>query len=1511
MAFGSFGYNASRARRRRLNSGRPSVRAQAIQPQLESLEPRQLLAALIGIQPNDGELLSDGQILDRAPTSLTFRFDETPPALNVSQIPGNIRITRSGDDGIFGNANDVVIQPGYIGAGENANEAIVRFASTLPDDIYRIDAYGTALQFELDLGAQVIAVVPQPITQAGGVLTQARDQIAVYFNNDNLNPASARDPRFYQLIFTNDTATNTDDGEIIHPTSISYDAGSDRVMLTFAAPLDELTSGPGTFRLRIGTDEAMPLPPVSAAVSGDAGSSYDTAADLGSLGRSQIVSASIIDGELYPLDFPGGNNDPGHRDLPLESDNQHIPDTILPDGTRVATKDDQAGVQTIGFVFRRTYGLDPFGVPLRNLITEPQKQRTRELFELYGDKIGVQFFEVEESTLPDLLAAEIPFFSVVTGDMRAVDPVAQTGRDGVVGIAGPVIDPILGEVPTAIVDAAEFLEDSYGGSWFNTAGGLITYLLGTAFADDLPPGTLGSNQVLANYDPEPVFPGDNDLVHAMHLFRPEGRDIDLYRFELTQSGLFSAETTAERATDVSFLDTNLRLYREDEAGNRELVARNDDYFSNDSFISLNLEPGVYYVGVSASGNDQYDPAVEDSGIGGTTSGDYELRLDFRPDVNNTLVDATGVAFDGDADGVPGGVYNFWFRAQTPENTLIVDKSAPGGGVGSLTSPFNNIATAIAAASVGDIVRIVGNGGADGNFNTLGDNLAYEIGFDTLSRPLQDGATLEVPRGVTVMVDAGAIVKLRRARIGVGSSSAQVNRSASALQVLGIPGRQVIFTSAHDETIGVDTNPVATTAKAGDWGGLLFRKDIDDAQGRFGYEDAGIFLNYVNHADLRYGGGEVVIDSIQQVVTPVQMLEARPTVSFNQIMRSADAAMSADPDAFEETNFHTGVYQSVPFTSDYTRVGPDIHGNTLTNNSINGLFVKISTPAGNDLRPMTVSGRWDDTDIVHVVSETLVVQGTTGGPLQRSSRAPSITRVTVAPDEGGSLISGDYSYKFTFVMNDGTETTASAPTLPQNVLGRGVQGTIVLGNLPLTNTSVSGRRIYRSSANGAGPYTLVAELPLSVATFTDNGTVNNGEQLDEKNLDLTARLDARLSIDPGTVVKLDGANIEASLGGALYAEGTDGHDIIFTSVRDDRYGAGSTFDTRNDGANTSPTPGDWGGIIATAMSQLSVDYGVIAFGGGIAKVEGSFTGFNAMEIHQANARVTHSTFSSNGDGTGGQAPEERLGRGFNAPGSIFIRGAQPVIVSNIIRDGEGPALNINPGALNSDLVVDLGRTTGEADPIRAYGDNQGALIRNNRIGGNAVNGMVVRSEVLNTESVWDDTDIVHVVFEEIVVPNFHTFGGLRLESSVNGSLVVKFSGADAGLTAGGTPSDQGDRIGGGVQIVGQPGSPVILTSLRDDSVGAGFDPSGRSQSDTDGNGDRLDPGSSLPTGPEVNNGTLIDNDVIVSAPGAFAVDPAAGGDIQTMGVTVLTQNAVLQNQNYFGLFTNYVDVGRNG
>lgn len=1300
---------------------------------LEQFEQRILFAispTLVAIQPNEGDVLLENNIRSIAPRELTLRFDDGQVIDPATVSTNTVLVYRSGGDGVWGNANDLLLNSAqvYVGIGERPNEVIVRFSENLPDDFYRVTIVGSGINplrnqeglafnngadftrnFRLDLGAQVTAVVPQPITRGPNGLEQDVNRIDVYFNADRLSSASAQNPALYQLIYTNGTATNTDDS-FVNPVSATYEPQNNRVVLRFASIPQ------GTYRLRIGDDSfSVPAPGNGVNVMTpllDPGSSMGNATNVGTLtGTSIVVTGQAIDtnesdGAAYVLNFPGSPFEPGHRLLPWNQSENHV-DFF----------DFEAGITTIYYNFKRDYGFDPLGNLLTNQITETQKQRAREVFEFYAHFLGVQFVETESSGI-----------TVVTGDPRAIAPTIPTGPNGVGGIAS-----YLG---TAIMNnAVNWGNSEFGGSWFRVAMHEIGHAIGLDHAYDLPAGTImGGSDLGFGLPAEPVFPGDNDIIHGQHLYNPESKDIDFYRFQLSGRGQFSAETIAERLPNSSLLDTVITLYN----ATGQVIARNDDYFSKDSFIDLELDAGVYYVAVASTGNIQNNPLVADSGLGGTSQGSYELRLNFKPiPSGSVLVDATGTRFDGDMDGRPGGTYDFWFQAATSENTIYVDKVAPTNGAnGSLQNPYSNIEVALAAAAalratvdegVPVIVRIVGNGGADNNLGTAADNLAYEIGRDIFNQPLADGEDMEVPEGVTVMIDAGAIFKLNRANINAGSTQAGLPDSAgAALQILGTPQQQVLFTSYSNMAIGKSTRdtPQNTvprpTLQSGNWGGLVFRYDSD-------YEQQGIFLNYVSHAQITYGGGSVLVDSIESVYNPIHIESSRPTILNNHIFASADAAISANPNAFEETLFRDATY-----TADYRRVGPDFYGNifdprsTLSTadnnfptNSINGLFIRIRTEAGIPLDTLDVSARFDDTDIVHVITENLVIRGTPGGP---------------------QLVNGQYE----------------------------------------------------------------------------------------------ARLDGRLSIDPGIVVKLQGARIEAGIGAQFIAEGDAGNRVIFTSLFDDRYGAGGAFDTDNDLKETVRTVaarGDWGGIYYDALSSGSLDHVLVTFAGGLVPIEGTFARFNALEIRQAEVRVTNSIFERNAAGYSGT---NRNGRGTNDEATIFVRGAQPILVSNIIRNNDGDAISIDVNSLNWRSLPDYGRSTGAADLFDRYNDNQGPLVRLNRMDGNAINGMAVRGGVLTTEGVWDDTDIVHVVRSEIVMPNYHAYNGLRLKSSVNESLVVKLAGATAGFTASGTPLEISDRIGGSLWILGTPGHPVILTSLSDETVGAGFDLNGLPQNRTLGN-----------------------------------------------------------------------------
>ncbi len=438
-----------------------------------------------------------------------------------------------------------------------------------------------------------------------------------------------------------------------------------------------------------------------------------------------------------------------------------------------------------------------------------------------------------------------------------------------------------------------------------------------------------------------------------------------------------------------------------------------------------------------------------------------MRLNFKPGdsqnptIANGIVDSDGqpTLLDGDADGKAGGEYNFWFNVASNASTFYVDKAGASGGNGSLGAPFNNIAAALTATAARNsdanpandihVVRIAGNGGTDGNLTTQTDNFAYEIGFNALGQPLADGATMQVPRGVTVMVDAGAIFRLRRANIDVGSKAQGVDHSLGHLQVLGTPSHRVVFTS-YNSRPGQPETPLP-----GDWGGIVFRNELDnDARPNRVLEQEGIFVNYVNHGDFSYGGGVVVVNGLQSSFSPIHLNEARPTLSFNRITNSASGAIAADPNSFAEDLYSNvgrdfvqgrvnlaggvatlagaiwptwatdgraikieGVAYTVAarlndtqlrltdpaanasgprdfvlspaaFTADYSRVGPDIYDNDLSNNTINGLFIQIDTLAGQILDRLDVSARFDDTDIAHVLTESLLIAGTPTGAIVR-------------------------------------------------------------------------------------------------------------------------------------------------------------------------------------------------------------------------------------------------------------------------------------------------------------------------------------------------------------------------------------------------------------------------------------------------------------------------------------------------------------------------------------------------
>lgn len=1619
MAFRQLQSLVKGLRKDRLKNQLKARRSQARRALAERLEDRRMFAGpeLIAIRPDAGALLRDGDTLNSPPRAFNLLFEGGANLSEASISASSIRLFRSGGDGDFTNGNEVEVALGYVGLvnpgdsdPSNLQQIVMRPASLaafnatsvanqFPDDTYQIQILGSgpnflsntsgeafndgvsqSLTFRLDRGAQVVAVVPQPVSRntqqlnigatggnyrltfngrttapiahnasaatiqaallalrnvqpgdvtvspsraitfqgqyageqiplmtvdnsglTGGIgtitrsnaLSQASNQIVIYFDNQRLNAAEVTDPKFYRLTDTAGTSTINDD-RLLLPESVTYDHINNSAVLFFANDIPE-----GNYRLDVGvsgggndiivgvtgtlpealasalvvgslydgrpfvsnqflgdnnglsndnTDvdlfrvdlqfgatlsvvltpatptlslrarlldrdgTAVPMasivtPPggevtwtvpitatqpyyieivgangetgayrINASVTGtplninDNNSWVGNATPVGVVGATTIAVASQIEPQAIPLPpLPGGEDEPGHRRIQRETHINSIGTTpTVPMPTKV-----------IEYHFPDSLGTDPSGGNYTNFLTATERQIVRDIFEIYARKSGFEFIE----------AQGVGSLAIGKGNLQAINPnISNTPGPSNSGITGL-------QSPTAIVlnntifnEANRFYGDSFTLAMYHQIG----HALGLGHSFDQP-------SIMGSYDEFPaqgnplqnnVLPGDVDIMHLQRIAPPNSTDIDVFSFSLVQSGRFTAETVAERLPTPSMLNSVLTLYRRLDSGEVELVARNDQYYGADAFLDLTLTQGNYFIAVSSVGNTQFDPRVPDSGFGGSTNGAYELKMNFIADRDDSMRDTDGTAFDGDADGTPGGAYSFWFQASDPAQTIYVDKTDTNG-VGTIASPFNTISSALAAAgsrivvpttataagligqrfvvddgvnapvtftysatagvqlihlvagdtpaqiatkthaailaartagslaptvtptvsgriiriggidnldlglaptllSAPNLVRIVGNGGADQNVDTITDNRPYLIGLSVAETPLADGAEFLVPQGVTVMVHAGALFKMRKANLDVGTSAPDVNRAQGALQLLGTPEHSVFLRSYHDDTVGGNSDGVGPLPASGDFGGVVFRGDSD-------LEAAGIFLNYVNHTDIHQGGGKVFVGAEELSFSSIHLDDARPTISFNRISSSVTSAISASPNSFEDT---------------IDRLGPDVDGNFLVNNSIDGLFIRVDTPLGSNIDKLTVSGRFDDTDIAHILSENLIIAGAGGGLVR---------------------------------LADGT---------------------------------------------------------------------------------LQARPAGRLVIDAGVVLKLNRARIEVERGaGTLIAEGTIDAPVIFTSLADDRFGGSGSFNSDRTVAST-PARGNWGGLFFGEATSGSIAHSIISFGGGIAPIEGGAAAFNAVEIHQADVRISNTELRDNASGVAaGVATTPRNGRGVNGAAVIYVRGAQPIIVDNIIEDNSGAAISINANALNFPGQRDYGQARGPVNDYEQFADNHGPLVRLNRLENNDINGMFVRGELLTTESIWDDTDIVHVLQSLITVDNLHTYGGLTLQSSNSESLVVKLQGAGAGFTATGSPTDIIDRIGGTIHVLGTAGHPVIFTSLTDDSIGAGFTPSG--------------------------------------------------------------------------------------
>jgi len=109
---------------------------------------------------------------------------------------------------------------------------------------------------------------------------------------------------------------------------------------------------------------------------------------------------------------------------------------------------------------------------------------------------------------------------------------------------------------------------------------------------------------------------------------PRGRrDVDLFRVSLAAGQRLTIDVAARSLATPSTLDSYLRLF---DSKGRQLAANDDTSGTPDSSLSFMApKAGVYYVGVSGSGNVTYRPSRAGSGRTGST-GAYQIEFTFGP-----------------------------------------------------------------------------------------------------------------------------------------------------------------------------------------------------------------------------------------------------------------------------------------------------------------------------------------------------------------------------------------------------------------------------------------------------------------------------------------------------------------------------------------------------------------------------------------------------------------------------------------------------------------------------------------------------------------------------------------------------------------------------------------------------------------------------------------------------------------------------------------------------------------